>query len=88
MPRQPVKAEVPEPDREALLASASPSIFALEHQHKSGAVSPKWGRQCLAFAKLWSQSELTIIHYAGDADKMRSRSAEVAGKAHDVELRL
>jgi hypothetical protein len=54
----------------------------------TGAVSPKWGRQCLAFAKLWSQSALTIIRYAGDADKMRSRSAEVAGKAHDVELRL
>jgi hypothetical protein len=60
----------------------------LEHRPKSGTFCQSRGRQCLAFAKLWSQFALTIIHYVGDADKMRSRSAEVAGKAHDVELRL
>ena len=60
----------------------------------SGAPAQVWDRfangglQRLAFAKLWSQFALTIIHYAGAAGNVRSRSAEVAGKAHDVELRL
>jgi hypothetical protein len=48
----------------------------------------KMGASMPSFCKTMVTVRADDYSLARDADKMRSRSAEVAGEAHDVELRL